>query len=156
MHQFEQAARLNTAGYAPGILSFVVPKFAVVALLTRLLNPTRAMRVFLWSFVGVGGAFICGCIVIIYGQCSPTRALWTPHLQNARCWNPWILIDYSIVAGGKSSRVRQTFNSLTALLAVSASLDLFLAVYPATVLRKLQVKKKKKVGLIIAFCLGSW
>lgn len=70
--QFEHAVMLNIAGFALGIISFIVPKFAVVTLLTRLLNPTKAMRLLLWSIVGIGGLFIC---LIIYGQYRPTRAL---------------------------------------------------------------------------------
>jgi membrane-bound metal-dependent hydrolase YbcI (DUF457 family) len=92
---------LNTAGFAPGILSFVIPKLGVVALLIRLFNPSRPRKIFLWSFVGGSCIIISGCIVIIYAQCSPTRALWTLDLNGARCWSPWILVDYSLFAGGK-------------------------------------------------------
>jgi hypothetical protein len=97
-HAFERAAMLNTAGFAPGILSFVLPKLGVVALLCRIFNPTHRWKIFLWSLVGGGGLVISGCIVIIYAQCSPTKALWTPEIGT--CWNPQILVDYSIFSGG--------------------------------------------------------
>jgi hypothetical protein len=97
--EFERAAMLNTIGFAPGILAFVVPKLGVTALLIRIFSPSRPWKIFLWALVGGGGLAICGCIVIIYAQCHPTRALWTPNLSNAQCWDPWILVDYSIFAG---------------------------------------------------------
>ncbi|KAH8691904.1 hypothetical protein BGW36DRAFT_400054 [Talaromyces proteolyticus] len=136
--QFEKAAMLNTAGFAPGILSFTVPKLGVVALLIRLFNPSRPRKIFLWSFVGGSCMIISGCIVIIYAQCSPTRALWTVNLNSARCWSPWILVNYSLFAG-----------------ALSAFLDLFLAVYPGVIMWKLQIAQRKKIGLITAFSLGA-
>jgi hypothetical protein len=98
---------LNTAGFAPGILSFVLPKLGVVALLCRLFNPNRWWKIFLWTLVSGAGLVICGCIIIIYAQCTPTKALWTPGL--GECWNPTILVDYSIFAGGTYSRM--PFNS---------------------------------------------
>ena len=93
-HDFERAAMLNMAAYAPGIISFVLPKLGVVALLCRIFNPTRRWQIFLWAFVGGSGLVICGCIVILYAQCSPMRAMWTPGL--GKCWSPSIVVDYSI------------------------------------------------------------
>jgi hypothetical protein len=95
---FQRAAMLNTAGFAPGILSFVLPKLGVVALLCRIFNPNRRWKLFLWILVSGSGLVICGCIIIIYAQCTPTKALWTPGL--GACWSPTILVDYSIFAGG--------------------------------------------------------
>lgn len=96
---FETAAMLNTVGFTPGILSFVVPKLGVVALLCRIFNPIWRWKIFLWSLTGGGGLVICGCIVIIYAQCSPTRAMWTPGVVG-NCWSPNVLVNYSIFAGG--------------------------------------------------------
>uniref|UniRef100_A0A093VHN4 Rhodopsin domain-containing protein n=1 Tax=Talaromyces marneffei PM1 TaxID=1077442 RepID=A0A093VHN4_TALMA len=135
-HAFERAALLNTAGFAPGILSFVIPKLGVVALLCRIFNPTQRWKIFLWSFVGGGGLLICGCIIIIYAQCNPTKALWTGV---GNCWNPGILVDYSIFAG-----------------ALSAVIDIFLAIYPAVILWRLQLPLRRKVLLLAAFALGAW
>ncbi|EED22505.1 conserved hypothetical protein [Talaromyces stipitatus ATCC 10500] len=135
-HSFERAAMLNTAAYAPGIVSFVLPKLGVVALLCRIFNPTRRWRIFLWAFVGVSGLVICGCIIILYTQCSPMRAMWTPGL--GKCWSPSIVVDYSIFAG-----------------ALSAFLDIFLAIYPAVILWNLQMATRRKILLLSAFALGS-
>ena len=37
------------AGFCPGILSFAIPKLAVVALLTRITNPSKRHKIILWS-----------------------------------------------------------------------------------------------------------
>lgn len=39
-------------------------------------------------------------------------------------------------------------------IALSAFLDLFLAVYPATVLYRLQMNRKKKIGLMMILGMG--
>lgn len=40
------------------------------------------------------------------------------------------------------------------ITALSGSIDLFLAIYPATVLWKLQMNRKKKIGLSVTLGLG--
>jgi hypothetical protein len=42
------------------------------------------------------------------------------------------------------------------VVALSAFLDLFLAVYPGVMMWKLQIAQRKKIGLITAFSLGAW
>ncbi|KAL1964903.1 hypothetical protein VTN77DRAFT_6256 [Rasamsonia byssochlamydoides] len=138
LSQLENAIMLNTAGFIPGILGFVTPKLAVVALLTKILNPSRVHRIFLWFLTLEGGVIICGCIIILYAQCDPPKSMWIVTIQNAKCWDPYILVDYAIFAG-----------------ALSAAIDLYLAVYPAVALCKLQMNIKKKVALSTALGLGS-
>jgi hypothetical protein len=104
--KYERAAMLNTAAYAPGILSFVLPKLGVVALLCRIFNPSRRWKLFLWTFVGGSGLIICGCIIILYAQCNPMKAMWTPGV--GKCWSSRIVVDYSIFAGGM--RISISFN----------------------------------------------
>lgn len=99
--QRQNATMLNTAGFAPGVLSFVTLKFWVVFLLTIVLNSSPAIKRFLWALVGISALLIIGCVVILYAQCSPSRAMWTPGIKNFRCWSPWVLVDYSIFAGGE-------------------------------------------------------
>lgn len=86
------------AGFCPGILSFGVPKLAVVALLTRITNPSRAHKWFLWAMASGCLLILFGCVVIIFAQCAPTRSQWDFSVEGT-CWSPWVLIDYAIVAG---------------------------------------------------------
>lgn len=84
-----------------------MPKLGVVALLTRVMNPGPRMKAFLWIFVGGSTIFIFGCVIIMFAQCRPTRALWTPTLTGATCWSPAVLEDYSFASGGMCSRWKQ-------------------------------------------------
>ncbi|KAH8704232.1 hypothetical protein BGW36DRAFT_99434 [Talaromyces proteolyticus] len=127
----------SSASFTPGILSFTIPKLGVAALLIRILNPTRRFTWFLWTFVGVSDLLIFGCVIILYAQCNPSRATWTPSMTDAVCWSPAVLENYSIASG-----------------ALSAFLDLFLAMYPATVLWRLQMNRRKKIGLSATLGLG--
>ncbi|KAK3489923.1 hypothetical protein B0T13DRAFT_405400 [Neurospora crassa] len=124
--------------FTPSILAFTIPKFAVVTLLTRLLNPARWHRVFLWVLVSTCQVAILGCAVILFAQCTPSRAQWDFSITNVKCWSPWLLVRYSMVAG--------CFSALT---------DLYLAVYPTIVLFKLQINNKKKIALCSALSIGS-
>lgn len=99
--QLEDAIMLNTAGFAPGLFGFITPKLAVVALLTRIMNPSRKHRIWLWSMTIGGGLIILVCVAILYAQCDPPKAMWIVTIKNSKCWSPWILVDYAIFAGGK-------------------------------------------------------
>ncbi|OJJ50176.1 hypothetical protein ASPZODRAFT_13265 [Penicilliopsis zonata CBS 506.65] len=136
-HELERAKFFNAVAFAPGILSFCLPKLAVVALLVRIMNPSRSQRIFMWTLVcGTGLAALC-CVVILFAQCHPTRALWVDGIQGAKCWNASILVEYSIAVG-----------------CLSAAVDLYLAIYPILILVKLHMHRKKKIGLSIAMGLG--
>lgn len=91
-------------GFFPSILSITVPKFAVVSLLIRLLNPSRWHRIFLWSMITISGLGLCGCMVILWSQCTPTRSQWDLSIPKSEvtCWDVWILIHYSETASCKS------------------------------------------------------
>jgi rhodopsin domain-containing protein len=89
-----------TLGFVPGILSFTVPKFAVVLLLCNLLNPVRAHRWFLWTMAVINFIAITVCIVMVYASCDPPYAMWTLSVV-PKCWNPNVVVYSSIFAGGK-------------------------------------------------------
>jgi len=151
-----RAVMLNFAGFAPGVLSFVTPKLAVVALLTRIMNPSGRTKIFLWALTCVSGLFIVGCVIILYAQCDPPKALWDSTVENPKCWDPTILVDYSIFAGGGLTPSTYQRDGKLIRAALSGFVDLYLAVYPATVLWKLKINIKKKIGLSVALGLGLW
>ncbi|KAK3386835.1 hypothetical protein B0H63DRAFT_468466 [Podospora didyma] len=138
LDQMQNAVKWTIFGFPAGIMSFSLPKFAVVALLTRLLNPSRMHRIFLWSMVGLCQIVLGGCIVILFAQCTPSASQWDFSITGAKCWDKWLLVKYSMVAGG-----------------FSAFTDLYLAIYPTVVLFKLHLELKKKIALCIALGIGS-
>ncbi|KAB8067071.1 hypothetical protein BDV29DRAFT_163791 [Aspergillus leporis] len=137
----ERISLLNTISFAVGIVSFTIPKIAVTTLLTRILNPSRAQRIWLWTLIGLASSVSFACLFILFIQCDPPRATWEHHLVNegkANCNDVWVLIKYAI------------FNA-----ALSAFVDLYLAIYPSTVLMKLHMPLKKRLALCAALGMGS-
>ncbi|KAF2875905.1 hypothetical protein BDV95DRAFT_591327 [Massariosphaeria phaeospora] len=137
VEQKSGAILYTIAGFCPGILSFGIPKLAVVALLTKITNPSRAHRIFLWLMTSGCLLILFGCVIILFSQCTPARSQWDFSVKGV-CWDRWILVYYAIVAGN-----------------ISAAVDLYLAVYPAVVLYNLQINMKKKLALSVALGLGS-
>ncbi|XRM47096.1 hypothetical protein ABZX51_010097 [Aspergillus tubingensis] len=137
----EHATFLNCLSFLFGIISFAIPKLAVTAMLNRILNPNMAQRICLWTLTGFAAVVSGICIIVLFTMCDPPEALWKTHLVTegkATCKDVWILIDYAIFTG-----------------ALSAFVDLILAVYPSTVLMKLHMSLRKRLALCAALGLGS-
>jgi hypothetical protein len=96
-----KAILFTISGFCPGIFSFGIPKLAVVALLTRITNPSRKHKIFLWAMTGGCLLILFGCVIILFAQCTPARSQWDFSVKGT-CWSPWILIYYAIVAGSRS------------------------------------------------------
>ena len=94
-----EAIKFTIAAFAPGILSFGIPKLAVVALLTNLLLPSRPHLFFLWFSVSFTLLALFGCVIILYAQCTPARSQWDFSVEGS-CWSPWVLVYYAICTGG--------------------------------------------------------
>lgn len=97
----KSAAILYTiAGFCPGIFSFGIPKLAVVALLTKITNPSRRHKIWLWIMTSGCLLILFGCVIILFAQCTPARSQWDFSVKGT-CWSRWILVYYAIVAGSK-------------------------------------------------------
>ncbi|CAG8075279.1 unnamed protein product [Penicillium nalgiovense] len=136
----EMAILLNIVSFLFGILSFTLPKIAVTSMLTRILNPKPMHKTILWVMVGTATIVSIICIIILFTMCDPAEALWKPRLvaAGAKCKSTTILINYAIFTG-----------------AMSAVVDLSLAIYPTTILLKLQMSLRKRIALCAALGLGS-
>ncbi|OLN82373.1 hypothetical protein CCHL11_09781 [Colletotrichum chlorophyti] len=126
------------AGFPAGVMSFGLPKLAVVALLTRIMNPSKPHMMFLWGMSLFCLLNLIGCVVILFAQCQPSHSQWDFSVVERTCWDKWILVYFAIYSG-----------------AFCAFVDTYLAVYPAVVLAKLQMSMRKKVALSIALGIGS-
>lgn len=98
--QLSNSIKFIMAGFAPGLMSIVVPKLAVVALLVRTMNPSPRQKWFLWGTVLGSGVLLMGCVVILYLQCRPASEIWEMNFAEGSCWSMTVLVDYSIVVGG--------------------------------------------------------
>ncbi|KAL4938830.1 hypothetical protein BDV06DRAFT_200073 [Aspergillus oleicola] len=131
---------INYADFALGIMSFTTPKLAIAALLNRIMNPGRIHRIWLWVLTAMVFISSSICIVVLFTMCDPPEALWKIQLTSAgaTCRPTSILVGYAIFTG-----------------AMSAFADLYLAIYPAVVLARLQITLKKKLALCAALGLGA-
>ncbi|TEA17341.1 hypothetical protein C8034_v000441 [Colletotrichum sidae] len=127
----------SIAGYPPGLLSFGIPKPAVVCFLTRVLNPGRWHKRFLWTMGIFCVLNLVGFMTIIFAQCQPVRAQWDPSVGGT-CWSKWVLVSFATYSG-----------------AFCAFADVYLSIYPAFVLSKLQMNIRKKIILSITLGFGS-
>ncbi|KAH8692618.1 hypothetical protein BGW36DRAFT_23334 [Talaromyces proteolyticus] len=137
MAHLEKAILLNTVGFLFGILSFTLPKIAVAFMLTRILNPSKGHKAFVFGLVGFAAVVSVVCILILFTMCTPPQSLWVVTIPGRKCRDSWILIDYAVFTG-----------------ALSAFVDLYLAIYPSVVLWKLKMSSKKKMALSAALGLG--
>ncbi|KAF5484079.1 hypothetical protein CGCF413_v015133 [Colletotrichum fructicola] len=138
LEQKQGAILWTIAGFPAGVMSFGLPKLAVVALLTRIMNPSKGHRIFLWAMSLFCLANLVGCVIILFAQCQPSHSQWDFSVLDKTCWDKWILVYFAIYSGG-----------------FCAFVDIYLAVYPAVVLAKLQMSVRKKVALSVALGIGS-
>ncbi|OLN86862.1 hypothetical protein CCHL11_04579 [Colletotrichum chlorophyti] len=137
LEQQQDAQLWTTVAQCPGILSFGLPKLAVVVLLIRLLNPGTFHKWLMW-WMGIWCQLTLFVTVgLLIGRCTPAKSLWDFSIEG-KCFDPSILINFSIYAG--------TF---------SAFVDVYLAVYPAVVLWRLQMSFRKKLGSSCALGIGT-
>ncbi|KFA70149.1 hypothetical protein S40285_06606 [Stachybotrys chlorohalonatus IBT 40285] len=135
--QQESAVLWTTAAFCPGVMSFGLPKMAVVYLLTRLLNPSRWHMFFLWWQAIWCQLTLLATVGVLIGRCRPAYSLWNFDVPG-ECFPNHILVSYCIYAG-----------------CFSAFVDLYLAIYPSIVLFQLQMSIKKKIALSVALGIGS-
>lgn len=85
-------------GFGPGVMSFGIPKLAVVAFLTHIMNPSRIHRIVLWGMASLCVFNLFLCVVFHFAQCTPAASQWDFSLER-RCWSPWILIWWATWSG---------------------------------------------------------
>ncbi|KAF4775205.1 hypothetical protein HER10_EVM0007803 [Colletotrichum scovillei] len=136
LEQKQNTVKWMIAAYVPGIETLGFPKLAVIALLTRLLAPGKLHLRVLWSMGIICCLSLTAMVLTLLLQCTPPRALWTFSLPR-NCLDPKVLEGLAFWASS-----------------FSAFLDFYLAVYPAVVLWKLQMRFQKKLALTCALGMG--
>ncbi|KAK8046954.1 hypothetical protein PG996_015018 [Apiospora saccharicola] len=125
--------------FCPGVMSFAIPKLAVVALLVRLMAPRKLHYWVLWALgitVQLTLLATVGILIrVIDKRCPPFNnvALEPPD----HCVSISVQVNWCLFAGS-----------------LSAFVDFYLAIYPSVVLYHLQMRRRKKVALSIALGLG--
>ncbi|KAH7168465.1 hypothetical protein DER46DRAFT_679826 [Fusarium sp. MPI-SDFR-AT-0072] len=136
LEQKQNTIKWMMAAYVPGIETLGFPKLAVIALLARLLMPSKTHLVVLWTMGIICCLSLTAMVTTLLLQCSPPRALWTLTMPRD-CLAPSKLEGLAFWASS-----------------ISAFLDFYLAVYPAITLWKLLMPLRKKLILSLALGMG--
>ena len=134
--QLSEAIKYNLILQAFGGMAIPLPKLSVAILIVDILRPSRS---WVWVlYTSTIALIILAAITTIlqFVQCSPVSGFWDLTIPHT-CWNPSEFAVISICS-----------------CAYSAFLDFALALFPITVLRKLQMKTSRKVTLSIIMGLG--
>lgn len=99
----EQALLFTMLNFPFGIVAFGLPKIAVVALLVRIMNPSKAHRWFLWGLSLLCMVVLLGCTPMLFAQCTPSYSQWdlTFPPEKQTCWPKNVLVNYAISSGGE-------------------------------------------------------
>ncbi|KAL0931850.1 uncharacterized protein CTRU02_212803 [Colletotrichum truncatum] len=158
LEQKQGAIFWTMVGFPAGVMSFGLPKVAVVALLTKILNPSPWHRRLLWGLSLFCLLNLTANMVLLFTHCLPTRSLWDFSVTG-RCLSKWTLVSFAIYSGGILANIlhHQAGQQHAYLNTISfgAFVDAYLAVYPSVVLSKLQMSLKKKIALSVALGIGS-
>lgn len=100
LEQKENTIRWMMAAYFPGIETLGFPKLAVIALLVRLLAPSRLHTIILWSMGTICCLSLTAMVMTLLLQCTPTHALWTLTLPH-NCLAPSVLEGLAYWASSK-------------------------------------------------------
>ena len=100
MSQREDAIFWTIIAVCPGVLSLAFPKLAVVALLTKVLNPAKWHKWFLW-FMGIVSVLTFFAVIgTLLGQCSPMDSQWDFSIEGT-CVDKKYIANFSIYASGE-------------------------------------------------------
>ncbi|KAI1339939.1 hypothetical protein F5Y15DRAFT_415364 [Xylariaceae sp. FL0016] len=89
-----------------------------------------------WAIIVTMNIFMILSAVLNFAQCNPVQKVWDPYVEG-KCWPGSILIGFSIFAG-----------------AYGALMDITLAFLPWTILLGLNMRKREKVGVVLAMSMG--
>ncbi|KAK7966881.1 uncharacterized protein PG986_001158 [Apiospora aurea] len=125
--------------FCPGVMSFAIPKLAVIALLVRLMVPRKGHYMFLWGMgitVQLTLLATVGILIrVIDKKCPPFSDIRLDPPEH--CVPVHVQVKWCLFAGS-----------------LSAFVDFYLAIYPSVVLYSLQMRRRKKVALSVALGLG--
>lgn len=81
-----------------GVLSFTVPKYAVLILLAKILDPGVIHKRIMWVISVLYGLLALGMIIINFAQCQPAATQWGK--AEGTCWPRYNTFAYSMALGG--------------------------------------------------------
>lgn len=122
-----------------GIMASGTGKISVAFLIMRFLPNTGKWRQrFLWVLIVITFVQSVTTTIFNFTQCDPVAALWDPALKpTAKCWDPAVNANYGIFGA-----------------AWGCAFDLILATMPISIIWKLHLSLRKRVGIIALLGCG--
>ncbi|KAI1211405.1 uncharacterized protein F4807DRAFT_458979 [Annulohypoxylon truncatum] len=120
------------------IWQFSLPKFAIIAILKRILNYGTRTAVLFWTLGITSQACIFAVSVWWFKQCDPIEFGWDKSIKGGTCADVRIMINLAY------------FTS-----AYSAFLDIFFAFYPIPFIMRLNMPLRSRIGVASALSLSS-
>jgi len=124
--------------FVPGLSSFMFPKFAVIILLAKLLNPSKMHIYFMWAISVLYFLMTAAMLTLNFAQCTPAAFQWG-GVPEGTCMKRDPVVYYAM-----------------AVSIASVVFDLYLAIYPTVVLWQLHLNQKKKLALCASLGFGYW
>lgn len=135
--QIVQALKWNVIISSILIWSFSLPKFAIIAILKRILDYGPKTAILFWGLALSSQACILATSVWWYKQCSPVEFGWNKLIPGGKCAPISVMADLGY------------FTS-----AYSAFLDIFFALYPIPFIMRLNMPLKSRIAVSVALGLS--
>lgn len=119
------------------IWTFSLPKFAIIAILKRILNYGTKTTVVFWGLALTSQACILATSVWWFKQCNPVEYGWDKSIDGGTCASVKVMADLGY------------FTS-----AYSAFLDVFFALYPIPFIMQLNMSFKSRIAVSTALGLS--
>lgn len=133
----KEAIKWNVIINAVLIWSFSLPKFAIVAILKRILDYGTKTTILFWGLALTSQACFLATSVWWFAQCTPVAYQWDKSIEGT-CASTSILTKLAFATS-----------------AFSAFLDLFFALYPVPFIMKLNMPLRNRIAVCFAFGLSA-
>ena len=147
-----RVVQLSIIAVALKLGGVLLPKLTIVNMLKNLMGPGSHGKWLLYGLIGSLTIFSSIWIVLECFQCIPLEGLWNPLIQ-ADCGISDAYIGFATFAAGECSCTSSS-NVSNNQIAWSALVDLALALFPITIVRKLQIQLRKKIGICCVTGMG--
>ncbi|KAB5585551.1 hypothetical protein GE09DRAFT_29757 [Coniochaeta sp. 2T2.1] len=120
-----------------GVCSITAAAWSKTSFAITLLRFTQGWkRRFVWFCIITVNLFLGLSALFTYVQCTPVKRLWDSSVPG-HCWNSHVIITYN------------SFSS-----SWSGVMDICLAILPWTIIRRLSLNRKERLGVLIAMSMG--
>ncbi|KAL2005576.1 hypothetical protein VTN00DRAFT_10069 [Thermoascus crustaceus] len=128
-------ALLCNIGETLAIMACTLGKTSFAVTLLRIIVQRWAQTV-LWFVIITMNVVNVLAALFVFVQCKDPRHLWNPAIPS-ECWPTYVFTNFSLFVG-----------------AYSGAQDFVLALLPWTIIWRLQMQKKEKLGIAVAMSLG--